>query len=106
MRCHCDLMGDVIDITDKLRLLRRAHELAKDVQRSQLRLATRLIQIIEDEVQRQMLVLCDENASEAQVDEAIALMPLLTELLMGRRDHLKRLEAEFLRSPDWATLDG
>jgi hypothetical protein len=89
----------IIDITDKLTLLRRARRLAKDVQRSQLRMAQGLLQATEDEVKRQMQVLCDQEAGKDEVDAAIEIMPLLTKLLLQRREKLGRLEAEFLGNP-------
>lgn len=98
-------MGAIIDITDKLSLLRRARRLAKDVQRSHLRMAQGLLQVTEQEVQRQMLVLCDKNAGPEEVKEAIELMPLLTELLIQRRYNLRCLEVEFLGSPDWGAFN-
>jgi hypothetical protein len=89
----------IIDITDKLTLLRRARRLAKDVQRSQLRMAQGLLQATEDEVKRQMQVLCDQEAGKDEVDAAIEIMPLLTKLLLQRRENLGRLEVEFLGNP-------
>ena len=97
----CPDVGIIIDITDKLALLRRARRLAKDVQRSQLRMAQGLVRVTETEVQRQMLVLCNKNAGPEEVEEAIELMPLLTRLLLERREHLRRLETEFLGLTDW-----
>lgn len=98
-------MGAVIDITDKLSLLRRARRLSRDVRRAQLRMATRFVEATEDEVRRHMAVLCDRSAGEQQVEEAIAVMPLLTELLAQRRDHLRRLEAEIPGAPESAFAD-
>lgn len=98
-------MGIIIDITDKLSLLRRARRLAKDVQRSQLRMAQGLLRVTEEEVRRQMLVLCDKNAVNDEVEEAIELMPLLTELLILRQYNVRCLEIEFLGLPDWVTSD-
>jgi hypothetical protein len=95
----------IIDITDKLTLLRRARRLAKDVQRSQLRMAQGLLQATEDEVKRQMQVLCDREAGKDEVDAAIEIMPLLTKLLLQRRENLGRLEAEFLGHPYGAAAD-
>jgi hypothetical protein len=95
----------IIDISDKLSLLRRARRLAKDVQRSQLRMAQGLVRVTEDEVRRQMLVLCDKHAGKDAIEEAIELMPLLTELLIERRYHLRCLEMEFLSPPEWTMVD-
>lgn len=103
---YCADVGVIIDISDKLTLLRRARRLAKDVQRTQLRMAVRFVEVTEDEVRRQMLVLCDRHAKDAQVEEAIAAMPLLTELLAQRQQHLRRLEAELFDAPAPALHDG
>jgi hypothetical protein len=95
----------IIDISEKLSVLRRARRLAKEVQRSQLRMAQGLVRVTEDEVQRQMLVLCDKQAGKDAIEEAIELMPLLTELLIERRYHLRCLELEFLAPPEWTMAD-
>ena len=98
-------VGVIIDITDKLTLLRRARRLAKDVQRTQLRMAVRFVRATEQEVRRQMLVLCDKDAEAGRVEEAIAIMPLLVDLLRQRRDHLEALEREFLGAPVALSID-
>lgn len=98
-------VGVIIDITDKLTLLRKARRLAKDVQRTQLRMAVRFVRATEEEVRRQMLVLCDKGADAGRVEEAIAIMPLLVDLLRQRRDHLEALEREFLGAPVALSMD-
>lgn len=86
----------IIDINERLTLLRRARRLARQVGRTQLRMAAQLVAVTEDEVRRQMLVLCDRHAAPADVEEATVLMPLLTELLLARREALRALELELL----------
>ena len=99
------MVGNIIDISGRLTLVRRARRLAKEVQRSQLRMAQGLVQVTESEVHRQMLVLCDKDAGKDEVEEAIQHMPLLSELLMERREYLRRLELEFLGTPYWLTAN-
>ena len=70
-----------------------------------MRMAQGLLQVTEDEVRRQMFVLCDKHAGKDAVEEAIELMPVLTELLIQRRYNLRCLEMEFLTPPEWASFD-
>ncbi len=39
-----------------------------------------------------MMVLCDEKATKDEVEEAIELMPLLTEILLQRQRELRCME--------------
>lgn len=68
-------------------------------------MAQGLLQVTEDEVRRQMLVLCDQHAGKDEVEEAIELMPILTELLIQRRYNLRCLEMELLTPPEWVNLN-
>jgi hypothetical protein len=98
-------MGIVIDITDKLNAIRRSRRLVKDIQRSDLRIAYGLLLVTKREVERQMLILCDKNASKADVEEAIELMPLLTEILGQRQREYRCLEADLIANGDTGTHD-
>lgn len=98
-------MGVIVDINEKLSLLRRARRLVINVQRLHLRVAQGLLQATELEVRRQMLVLCDKDAEKEDVEGAIELMPYFTELLIQRRYNLSCLELELLGSRDRAVFD-
>ncbi len=98
-------MGIVIDITDKLNALRRSRRLVKDIRRSDLRIAYGLLMVTEREVERQMLILCDKNAAKADVEEAIELMPLLTEILGQRQREYRCLELDLIADGDTGTHD-
>lgn len=87
-------MGVVIDISPRLTRLRRARQTAEDVQRVSLRMASRYVRVTEEEIRRQILLLCDRRASGLQVEEACNALPLLTDLLHQRRTHLRHLEEE------------
>jgi hypothetical protein len=85
-------MATILNITEILNERRKARRLTKDVQWSELRIAHRLLLVTEREVRRQMMVLCDQTATKDEVEEAIELMPLLTEILLQRQRELRCME--------------
>lgn len=52
-----------------------------------------------------MLILCDKEASKAEVEEAIELMPLLTEILGQRQREYKCMELDLIANGDTGTHD-
>ncbi|HEX8418889.1 MAG TPA: hypothetical protein VF638_02625 [Sphingomonas sp.] len=85
-------MATILNITEILNERRKARRLTKDVQWSELRIAHGLLLVTEREVRRQMMVLCDQTATKDEVEEAIELMPLLTEILLQRQRELRCME--------------
>ena len=92
---HCIIMGIVIQIGDRLEVVRR-RRLLEDVRRAELRIAHGLLMVTEREVQRQMLVLCDKQATKDEVEEALEIIPLLIKILLERRRKYERIERDLI----------
>jgi hypothetical protein len=89
-------MGVLIDITPRLTLARRLRTLLSESLLRSIFTTTRYIEALESEIERQQLVLCDRYAQMDRVEEAIAGLDLLGELLRERRRYLAQLEADYL----------
>lgn len=89
-------MGVLIDITPRLTLARRLRTLLSESLLRSIFTTTRYIEALETEIERQQLVLCDRYANLERVEEAIAGLDLLGELLRERRHYLAQLEADYL----------
>jgi hypothetical protein len=89
-------MGILIDITPRLTLARRIRTLLAESLLRSIFTTTRYIEALESEIERQQLVLCDRYANMQHVEEAIAGLDLLGDLLRERRHYLAELEADYL----------
>jgi hypothetical protein len=89
-------MGILIDITPRLTLARRIRSLLSESLLRSIFMTTRYIEALETEIERQQLVLCDRYANMQRVEEAIAGLDLLGELLRERRQYLTQLEEDYL----------
>jgi hypothetical protein len=89
-------MGVLIDITPRLTLSRRLKTLLSESLLRSIFTTTRYVEALESEIERQQLVLCDRYAHMDRVEEAIAGLDLLGELLRERRRYLAQLEADYL----------
>lgn len=89
-------MGILIDITPRLTLSRRIRSLLAESLLRSIFTTTRYIEALEAEIERQQLVLCDRYANMERVEEAIAGLDLLGDLLRERRQYLAELEADYL----------
>jgi hypothetical protein len=87
-------MGNVVDLTPRLILARKLRGILKEVQMSSLHRARMHMEALEAEVVRQQIVLYNPKATPAQVEEAIYGLPLLHELLEGRKTLLAELQDE------------
>jgi hypothetical protein len=96
LRWHCIVMGIVIQMGDRLEAVRRSRRLLEDVRRAELRIAHGLLMVTEREVQRQMLVLSDKQATKDEVEEALGLVPLLIKILLERRRKYERIELDLI----------
>jgi hypothetical protein len=89
-------MGVLIDITPRLTLSRRLKTLLSESLLRSIFTTTRYIEALESEIERQQLVLCDRYAQMDRVEEAIAGLDLLGDLLRERRRYLAQLEDDYL----------
>ncbi len=88
-------MGIIVDITPRLILAQKLRAVLKDLQFNSLYSARKFIEVTEQEITRQQIIIWDQNATKAQVEEAIYALPLLHELLEKRRNYLDELQEEF-----------
>ena len=88
-------MGVVVDLTERLTVQRRLRGLLRESQSRSI-VQTRLsIDAIQIEIRQQESLICSPMTSLAQVEEAIAGLELLAEVLAQRRRYLARLEKEY-----------
>lgn len=92
---HCVIMGIVIQIGDRLEVVRK-RRLLEDVRRAELRVAHGLLMGTEREVQRQMLVLSDKQATKDEVEEALEIVPLLVRILLERRRKYELIQLDLI----------
>ena len=88
-------MGVVVDLTQRLTVQRRLRGLLRESQSRSI-VQTRLsIEAIEIEVRQQEALVCSRLSNIMQVEEAVAGLELLAEVLAQRRRYLTQLEQEY-----------
>jgi hypothetical protein len=88
-------MGVLVDLTERLTLSRRLRGLLRESQCRSIVNTRRYIEAIELEIRNQEVLLCSSLTSMEQVEEAIAGLELLAELLTQRKRYLAALESDY-----------
>ena len=88
-------MGVLVDLTQRLTVSRRLRGLIRESQCRSIVNTRRYIEGIELEIRQQEVLLCSPLTSIEQVEEAIAGLELLADLLTQRKRYLAALEADY-----------
>ena len=88
-------MGVLVDLTQRLTVSRRLRGLLRESQCRSIVNTRRYIDGIELEIRQQELLLCSPLTTIEQVEEAIAGLELLADLLSQRKRYLVALESDY-----------
>ena len=88
-------MGVLVDLTQRLTVSRRLRGLLRESQCRSIVNTRRYIEGIELEIRQQEVLLCSQLTTIEQVEEAIAGLELLADLLTQRKRYLAALESDY-----------
>ena len=88
-------MGVLVDLTQRLTVSRRLRGLLRESQCRSIVNSRRYIEGIELEIRQQEVLLCSQLTTIEQVEEAIAGLELLADLLTQRKRYLAALESDY-----------
>jgi len=88
-------MGVLVDLTQRLTVSRRLRGLLRESQCRSIVNTRRYIDAIEREIRQHEALLCSRMTSMQQVEEAVAGLELLGELLAQRQRYLAALESDY-----------
>jgi hypothetical protein len=88
-------MGVLVDLTQRLTVSRRLRGLLRESQCRSIVNTRRYIEGIELEIRQQEVLLCSQLTTIEQVEEAIAGLELLADLLSQRKRYLAALESDY-----------
>lgn len=90
-------MGVLVDLTQRLTVSRRLRGLLRESQCRSIVTTRRYIDALEHEIRDHERLLCSRMTSMQQVEEAIAGLELLGELLAQRQRYLSALESDYFK---------